>query len=373
MKKIYLLLATLSVAATSQAQLSQQATTGSVKLIDAKSNSSFLAAKTATAAAGDTVGWTNVTDFLPEFGAGGGQLSVFGSAGGGYVYGKNNGGISTCAQGFYNVNVTPLSITKVVMWAAGKDMATVPLATSNMSVSIWNMAPNKARTYVAPVPPATSGTFTLDSYGPNVKLNPTALVNIANVDTTSSGPTQNGYGFAWTIATFTTPIQTNGDFAIVVNCFGLASTDTVGFVSDAVGAAASIDMTFHATAAGSWYKTNGGAYAAGSLDNNIAFFAVLGTVSAVHEFYNGVKLNAIYPNPSKDVATISYSLENESNNVSLDVFNIHGQKVYGEKFGTQQAGDYKINLDASSYAAGSYFYQLRANGNVVTKEFVVTK
>jgi hypothetical protein len=368
MKKIYLLLATLTVAATSQAQLSQQATTGSVKLIDAMPSTSFLAAKTATAAAGDTVGWTNFTDFAPEFGAGGGQLSIFGSASGGYVYGKNNGGISTCAQGYYNLNVTPISIEKVVMWAAAKDMAAVPLATSNMSVSIWSMAPNKARTYVT----ATSS-FTLDSYGPDANLGATALVNIADVDTTSMGPTQNGYGFAWTVAAFSTPIQTSGDFAIVVNTFGLAATDTVGFVSDAVGAAAGINMTFHATAGASWYKTNGGAYADGALDNNIAFFAVLGTVSAVHEFYNGVKLNAIYPNPSKDVATISYSLENESNNVSLDVFNIHGQKVYGETFGTQQPGDYKINLDASSYSAGSYFYQLRANGNVVTKEFIVTK
>ncbi|MES2565739.1 MAG: T9SS type A sorting domain-containing protein [Bacteroidota bacterium] len=361
MKKIYLLLATISLSVAAQAQLSKQEKTGDVKFVPQLTLSS---ARTATAMAGDTAGWDNTADFLPEFGAGGGQLSIFSSASGGYVYGKNGGGISTCAQGYYNVNSTPLSIEKVVMWAVVKDMAPAPLATSNVSVNIWSMAANKARTYVD-----ATATFTLDSYGPNVKRTPTAIVNIANVDTT----TTSSQGFAWTVATFSTPIQISSDFAISANCFGLAATDTVCWISDAVGAAQNIDMTFHATSGGSWYKTDGGAYAEGDLDNNIGFFAVLGVVSAVNEYYNGVKLNAIYPNPSKDVATISYSLEKESNNVSLDVFNIHGQKVYGEKFGTQQAGDYKVDLNASSYASGSYFYQLRSNGNVITKEFIVTK
>ncbi|MBC7694356.1 MAG: T9SS type A sorting domain-containing protein [Burkholderiales bacterium] len=365
MKKIYLILSTLGLSIVAQAQLTDQASASSVKFTP----SLTLSAKTATAMAGDTAGWNNVVDFLPEFGFGGGQLTIFGSQGGGYVYGKNNGGISTCAQGYYNLNSTSLSIEKVVIWAIGKDMAPTPLATSNLSVSIWSMAANKARTYVAPTGTATAGTFTLDSYGPNIKKTPTALVNIANVDTTTSGPA----GFAWTVATFSTPIQISADFAIVVNSFGLAATDTVGFISDAIGAAQNIDMTFHATSGNMWYKTDGGAFADGALDDNIGFFAVLGVISAVNEYYNGVKLNAIYPNPSQDVATISYSLEKESRDVSLGVYNIHGQKVYNETFGTQQAGDYKINLNASSYAAGSYFYQLRSNGNVVTKEFVVTK
>lgn len=367
MKKIYLLLATVTLSVASQAQLNQPLKTGSVKLIDSKSTS-LLASKTATAAAGDTTGWDNVTDFLPEFGAGGGQLTWVGAAGGGYVYGTNPG-IQTCAQAYFNVNNTQISIEKVVMWAVWKDMAATPLATSNLSVSIWNMAANKARTYVAPTGTATAGTFTLDSYGPNAKVGTTALVNIANVDTT----TMNSRGFNWTIATFPTPVVIASDFAIAVNAFGLASTDTVSFISDAYGAANGVNMTFHATSNNNWYKTNGGAYAAGDLDNNVAFFAVLGTVSAVNEYVNGVKLSALYPNPTKDVATISYSLEKESNNVSLDVFNIHGQKVYGEKFGTQQAGDYKINLDASSYSAGSYFYQLHSNGHVITKEFIISK
>jgi hypothetical protein len=371
MKKIYLLLASLSLTIASQAQLTQQAKVGSVKLIDAK-QSSLLASKTASVLPGDTTGWSNYTDFLPEFGAGGGQLTWVGSASGGYVYGTNPP-LSTCSQAYYNISSASLVIDKVLMWAVWKDMATTPLATSNLSVTIWNMAPNKARTYIAPTGTATAGTFTLDSYGPNAKVGTTALVNIANVDTTTSGPTQNEFGFAWTVATFPTPVAINSDFAIVVNSFGLAATDTVSFISDAYGAAGGANMTFHATSNNNWYKTNGGAYAVGGLDNNVAFFAVLGSVSAVNEYVNGVKLSALYPNPTKDVATISYSLEKESNNVSLDVYTVTGQKVYGEKFGTQKAGDYKINLDASSYASGSYFYQLRSNGNVITKEFIVTK
>lgn len=362
MKKIYLLLATLTVSMASQAQLTKQGTLGAVSNVDFIPTLS--SAKTAVAMPGDTAGWDNYVDFLPEFGAGGGQPTLWGEGDGGYIFGRNTI-LSTCAQGYFNVNSTPISIEKVVMWVGAKDMAATPSPTSNVLVSIWSMANNKARTYVPPVPPATQGTFTLDSYGPNLKVGSTATVNITNVNASN--------GLAWTVATFPTPISISADFAVVANSWGLAATDTIGFVTDAVGAAAGINMAFMATAGNSWYKADGGVYPTGSLDNNIAMFAVLGVTSGVKEFVNGVKLSAIYPNPTKDVATISYSLEKASNNVSLEVLDIRGQKVYSETFGTQQAGDYKINLDASSYAAGSYFYQLRSNGNVLTKEFVVTK
>jgi hypothetical protein len=367
MKKIYLSIASISIAMASNAQLNSQFAVGSVKSVTSK-NQSILLAKTTTAMATDTVGWSNTTDFTPQFApSGSGNPTIFGSASGGYVYGKNVQ-LSTCAQGYYNSGSTSLVITKVVVWAGKKDMAVTPLATSNVSVSIWSMAANKARTYIAPTGTATAGTFTLDSYGPNVKLNPTALVNIANVDTSTAGS-----GIHWTVATFSTPVNINGDFAIVANSFGLASTDTVGFVSDAKNAAAGINMTFVATAGNSWYKVNGGAYADGSLDNNIAFFAVLGVGTAVKEYVNGVKLSALYPNPTKDEATITYSLEKNSTNVSLEVYTTTGQNVYSQTFGNQEAGNYNIKLDASNYASGSYFYQMRANGHTITKEFIVTK
>ena len=111
----------------------------------------------------------------------------------------------------------------------------------------------------------------------------------------------------------------------------------------------------------------------GSLDVSMALFAVLDMGTAVNEFVNGVKLNALYPNPTKDVATIAYSLEKKSDNVSLTVLYAKGQKVYDQSYGNQSAGDYKVTIDAINFAARSYYYQLRTNGRSITKEFVVVK
>ena len=109
------------------------------------------------------------------------------------------------------------------------------------------------------------------------------------------------------------------------------------------------------------------------MDVNIAAFAVLDLGTAVNEYYNGVKLNAIYPNPSTDNATIEYSLEKASDKVTLCIYDVRGQKVYDENFGSQNAGSYKVNVNNSSYEAGTYFYQLISNGHAITKELVITK
>ena len=52
---------------------------------------------------------------------------------------------------------------------------------------------------------------------------------------------------------------------------------------------------------------------------------------------------------------------------------MNGRKVYDETFKNQATGTYTVKLNTASYAAGSYFYQLRSNGAILTKEFIVTK
>ncbi len=114
-------------------------------------------------------------------------------------------------------------------------------------------------------------------------------------------------------------------------------------------------------------------FAAGDLDNNIAAFPVLSANSGVNEFYNGLKLSQVFPNPAVDAAKIQYSLEKDAESVDLVVYEMTGKKVYSETAKNQKAGSYTVNLNTSSLSAGTYFYQLRANGYSMTKEFAVTK
>lgn len=375
MKKIYTL---ASLALVSLASFAQE--TEILKFPGLKTSSKLTEKKVAlktnnpslfktSAAAGDTACWNNFVDFLPEFNPGGGQLSIFGYQGGGFVYGNNVDSVNSCATGVLNVTGTNLVISKVILLAAEKVMtSTVTPGSSYLTVRLWDMLPNKARHFNS-----ATQTFTADAMGPNA-IKATALVPISAVDTSWTTST----GLPWTVVTFSTPAVTNKNFAIEVNAATLAMGDTVGFISDAKNSQAGADLTFHRYWFGGatysfWLCTDGGVFADGGLDNSIAFFAILDAGTAVTEYFNGTKLNALYPNPSTDKATIEYALENDAKDVSLVIYDAVGKKVFDQSYGNQQAGGYKVSVNVTNYAAGSYYYQLQSNGRKITKEFIVTK
>lgn len=334
-----------------------------------KSTSTHMAGKAAIATSGDTVGISQnvLNDFRPEF-AVSNQLYRYGYLGGGNIFGKNIDTINMCAQGWKNLNGTGLVVTKAIFWVFEK--GNVGSANSKIRVSVWDMAANKARNTNG------AGGGALNSWGPNTEK---AFVDIpwSNIDTGIVNQER-----VFTVANFPTPVNITGDFAVAVNSQYLADGDTIGILADKVGDAAELDYCFFKFAVpgaaqpnATWYVTDYGfsQTGTGSLDVSLAIFPILGVGTAVTEYVNGVKLNALYPNPTKDVATIAYSLENASKNVSLVVLDAKGQKVYDEAYGNQEAGEYKISLDASNFAAGSYYYQLKSNGRSITKEFVVIK
>jgi len=80
----------------------------------------------------------------------------------------------------------------------------------------------------------------------------------------------------------------------------------------------------------------------------------------------------IYPNPATDVATVTYGL-GEASKVTLTVYNMLGEVVVAEDFGTQGAGNYNYILDLGAENAGIYFVNLTANDRVITKKVTLTK
>ena len=84
------------------------------------------------------------------------------------------------------------------------------------------------------------------------------------------------------------------------------------------------------------------------------------------------ELEQNYPNPFNPGTSIKYSIP-ESGFVSLDVFNLLGEKVASLVNVEQEAGKYEVNFDASKLTSGVYFYQLQAGDHISLKKMLLLK
>ena len=79
----------------------------------------------------------------------------------------------------------------------------------------------------------------------------------------------------------------------------------------------------------------------------------------------------LFPNPVKDRATLNYTLDQQSV-VSIDVYNIIGNKVKTIVPGIQNSGEHTIDLNFDSKPAnGIYFIKLNAGNSSQTIKFTV--
>ncbi|MCK4406204.1 MAG: T9SS type A sorting domain-containing protein [Bacteroidales bacterium] len=76
------------------------------------------------------------------------------------------------------------------------------------------------------------------------------------------------------------------------------------------------------------------------------------------------------PNPFNDISTVTVNLEKASE-LSLEVFNLTGQKVYEINNGKVKPGSFTLTIDASKLSPGVYFYTVYAGEDKVTKKMVV--
>lgn len=83
-------------------------------------------------------------------------------------------------------------------------------------------------------------------------------------------------------------------------------------------------------------------------------------------------LDQNYPNPFNPVTTIQYSVP-KAGMVSLEVFNILGQRIRTLVDEFQSSGVYEIEFDGKNHPSGIYFYRLTKGNSSLTKKMVMIK
>jgi hypothetical protein len=97
-----------------------------------------------------------------------------------------------------------------------------------------------------------------------------------------------------------------------------------------------------------------------------------GPTLVAEENPTGFTLSQNYPNPFNARTTIEYNLE-KPGKVSLEVYNLSGQKLETLVDGNQPVGNHRINFDASRYSSGTYLYKLNAGNSTKTNKMMLVK
>ncbi len=85
---------------------------------------------------------------------------------------------------------------------------------------------------------------------------------------------------------------------------------------------------------------------------------------------NGFSVSPNYPNPFNKTTEFNVTLP-QASMVSVDVFNMLGQKVWSMMPGKMGAGVNVVSINAASLSAGIYFYRVTVNQNSITQKMVV--
>jgi hypothetical protein len=337
MKKIYTLIATMAVVFSANAQKIVSSTHTHVSSVGMPTVN---ADRTVT----DTIvgySWTNTAAAGPAF---------IGSANGGYVVGNNGYGDKQKAQSFLNT-IGPVNVEGCIIWFGAKQSDMGSSGTSKVQIKLCALDASGT----ASTGPVTSAPGTVAA---------TKDLLFTALDTGLS------YTTGANTIMFTTPTYEAGDFAISVDFTTLAAGDTVGIVHSTDGDAGATDMSWEQWSDNSWHTL----YQAWPLDIDLFLWALVDRSVGIHEqgYLNGVRM-AASPNPAVDHTTVTYELQNATDNVSMNLFDINGRLVRTYTEGNKAAGQYSLNIETASLQPGVYYYAITAGKGRIAQKLVVTK
>lgn len=170
----------------------------------------------------------------------------------------------------------------------------------------------------------------------------------------------------WVTLKFNTPITLTAGKAYVAAINHYGGTEEVVLMNGGVttrGAATVFIYDPTATSGGPWFYMTSKPMIRMNLDNTIGVNET--------ENYN-LTLFQNRPNPTNGTTSIAYTLETASD-VNFTMVDLTGKVVYSNNFGTMNAGQHNIDLNATDFAAGVYYYTLTAGAEKVTLKMVVTE
>lgn len=342
MRKIYMLIATVAVVFSASAQRTVPTSTPVSTIGMPVIGNSRTVTDTLVGAS-----WTNTSAIGP---------TVYSSGNGGYVCGNNGYDDFQKAQAFLNT-IGNINVEGAIIWFGAKESDAGSSGTSK--IQIRHHLLDASGTNAAG--PSTSAPGT---------VNATTDVLYAAIDTGSA------YVDGANTIMFSSPVFTTGDFAIGVNFQTLAGGDTVGMVSSSQpasgppGDAMGSDMAWEQWNDNSWHTM----LQAWPLDIDFFIWALVDINVGIEEgFLNGARLGQNVPNPVTNSTTVSYALENSTNNVSLMIFDVTGKLVATYNEGNKAAGNYSIKIETANLDAGIYYYALTAGKGRIAKKMTVSK
>ena len=98
--------------------------------------------------------------------------------------------------------------------------------------------------------------------------------------------------------------------------------------------------------------------------------AAISVVTGLNDVANKNNDFTVYPNPTQDFATVTFSLE-EDQAVKMEVVNVLGELVFSNYFGSVKAGNHKLNFDGSNLTSGFYMINLTIGNEMISKKISV--
>jgi hypothetical protein len=126
-----------------------------------------------------------------------------------------------------------------------------------------------------------------------------------------------------------------------------ADNDLRGLVTSSTGR--TYNYTDDRVTSGSTYQYKIQSVSTSGIVKDLSTLSVTADVPKTYALYQN------YPNPFNPSTTIRFDLK-QTSTVTLEVYNVLGQRVEYWNYGTMDAGRYNENINLDAFASGVYFY-----------------